>query len=100
MPHKYANDFHMDGDIVRWDSNNSIPFDDVLQEFYHQDMITVFQFVRSNTQRVIEVDQMLVDYRKQMENHVPDEEELYEMRAAFGEGASVVNVVTGKVTIL
>jgi hypothetical protein len=35
-------------------------------------------------------------YRKSMENHVHSEEEMFEMRAAFGEGAEVVNVITGK----
>ena len=35
-------------------------------------------------------------YREQQKNKVYSEEELYEMRAAFGEGETVVNVVTGK----
>lgn len=30
--------------------------------------------------------------------HVPDAEEMYEMRAAFGEGVEVVNIITGQVT--
>jgi len=38
----------------------------------------------------------LDDARERMSNHVPTEEEKYEMRAAFGEGATVVNVITGK----
>jgi len=38
----------------------------------------------------------LAAYRKAMENHVPSEEEMFEMRGAFGPGATVVNVVTGK----
>jgi hypothetical protein len=35
-----------------------------------------------------------------MANHVPSSEELFEMRAAFGEGAEVVNVLTGRRTTL
>lgn len=35
-------------------------------------------------------------YRKRMANHVHTEEELFEMRAAFGPGARVVNVITGQ----
>lgn len=31
-----------------------------------------------------------------MKNHVYSEEELYEMRSAFGEGACVVDIITGK----
>lgn len=38
----------------------------------------------------------LADYRARMANHVYSEEELFEMRAAFGAGAEVVNVLTGR----
>jgi len=39
-------------------------------------------------------------YRKAMENYVPSDEEMFEMRAAFGPGTTVVNVITGKETKL
>jgi hypothetical protein len=45
-------------------------------------------------------DANLAAYRKAMENHVPSAEEMFEMRAAFGPGATVVNVITGKETKL
>ena len=35
------------------------------------------------------------EYKERMKNHVYSEEELYEMRAAFGEGVEVVDVITG-----
>jgi hypothetical protein len=35
-----------------------------------------------------------------MENHVHSDEEMFEMRAAFGEGATVVNAITGQETKL
>lgn len=38
----------------------------------------------------------IAQYRESMKNYKPSEEELYEMRAAFGEGAEVVDVITGK----
>lgn len=38
----------------------------------------------------------LAEYRKRMEGHVYSDEEMFEMRAAFGPGAEVVNVLTGK----
>jgi hypothetical protein len=34
--------------------------------------------------------------RESMKNHVPSDEEMYEMRAAFGPGQKIVNVVTGQ----
>lgn len=47
--------------------------------------------------RAEETTRFLEGYRKRMENYEPDEETLYEMRAAFGEGARVVDAITGKV---
>jgi hypothetical protein len=38
----------------------------------------------------------LKEYREQMKDYQPSEEELFEMRAAFGPGETVVNVVTGQ----
>lgn len=43
-----------------------------------------------------ETSRWAAEYRKAMANHVPDEEEIAEMRAAFGAGATVVDVITGK----
>lgn len=40
----------------------------------------------------------LKEYRKQ--DHTPTEEQLFEMRAAFGTGCTVVDVITGKRTRL
>ncbi len=36
------------------------------------------------------------EYRKARENYVPSAEEMYEMQAAFGPGAVVVDVITGQ----
>lgn len=42
----------------------------------------------------------IAQYRARMANHVPDPGELAEMRAAFGPGARVANVITGRETQL
>jgi hypothetical protein len=47
-----------------------------------------------------ETREFLAAYRERMAGHVPDAEELAEMRAAFGPGATVVNVITGQETQL
>jgi hypothetical protein len=97
MPHKYANDFHIDKDqVVRWNSNNHVPFNDMLMEFLQEGLISVSQCINSNCQRDIDNSAFFKRYREEQANHVPDEEEMFEMRAAFGEGATVVNVITGK----
>lgn len=49
--------------------------------------------------REMELNQMkksLEEYRERMKNHVYTEEELGEMRNAFGEGKTIVDVITGK----
>jgi len=42
----------------------------------------------------------IAEYKKSMENYVHSDEEMFEMRSAFGAGEKVVNVFTGKVTQL
>lgn len=36
------------------------------------------------------------EYRERMKNYKPSEEELYEMKCAFGEGVEIVDVITGQ----
>ena len=36
------------------------------------------------------------EYRERMKNYKPSKEELYEMRCAFGEGAEIVDIITGQ----
>lgn len=86
--------------VVRWVSNDSIPPEDCVDWLYDNNYIGRGWMVKSHAVREEETNAFLENYRKQMESHVPDEEELYEMRAAFGKGSRVVNVITGKVTIL
>ena len=43
-----------------------------------------------------QTEKSIEEYRERMKNHVYTAEELGEMRNAFGEGATVVNVITGK----
>jgi hypothetical protein len=38
----------------------------------------------------------LADYRKRMANYTPSAEELGEMRAAFGPGETVIDIITGQ----
>ena len=46
--------------------------------------------------RDAQVSAFLAAYREVMKNHTPSAEERHEMRAAFGAGKKVVNVVTGQ----
>lgn len=86
--------------VIRWVSNNSIPPQEYMDWLYNNDYIGYGWYVKSNALRTVEKFKIVENYRKQMENHVPDDEEMFEMRSAFGEGTTVVNVITGKRTIL
>ena len=46
--------------------------------------------------RKVQTHEQLERYRESRKNYVPSDEELYEMRAAFGEGTTVVDVITGQ----
>ena len=87
-----------DGGVVRWKSNDSVPFDDMLAAFQKAGLD--LNMAASSKAREEESLRFLEDYRRRMANHVPSEEELFEMRAAFGEGTTVVNVLTGRKTQL
>lgn len=101
MSHKYANDFHIDKDqVVRWNSNNHVPFNDMLMGFLQEGLISVGQCINSNCQRDIDNSAFFKRYAEEDAKHVPDAEELFEMRAAFGEGAVVVNVISVRRTQL
>jgi len=99
MSHKYATQFYIDetnehtGPVVRWNSNDRVPFDDMLQEFLQAGLIDRQTLVNSNEARRVETAQFLANYRANYRG--PSEEERFEARAAFGPGARVVNVITG-----
>ena len=78
--------------VYRFESNNQVPFDDYLEEAGVSDETRA----KCKVARDIDTAAFAAEYRERMKNHVPDAEERYEMRAAFGPGASVVNVFTGQ----
>ena len=92
-------DFYIDftsaefGPHVRWNSNDQVPFDDMLECFQHLGWITALERENSARARDADTEAFLEDYRKNYTG--PSEEERAEARAAFGAGAEVVNVFTG-----
>ncbi len=86
------------GAHVRWNSNDCIPFDDILEAFQTLGLISQSERDNSNYAREEEADEVLAQYRKNFEGyHV---ETLAEMRSEYGPGAKIVNVLTGTVTQL
>lgn len=85
-----------DDGAIRWNSNGSYLMDDFCEKLEYAG----YPFSRSATQekREAQVTRELAEYRAS--RHAPTAEERAEMRAAFGEGATVVNVLTGERTRL
>ena len=96
---KYSTQFYIDesnsetGPVVRWNSNDCIPFADMLQNFVDAGWITKQEQNNSLVQRDEEDRVALEAYCKNYKG--PSQEERFEMRAAFGAGAKVVNALTG-----
>ena len=82
------------GRTWRWASNDSVVPVDVLDAF----PAINYNRAKQIQEREVEVSSFLAAYRKNPPKHTA--EDLYEMRAAFGVGTVVVNVITGQRTQL
>ena len=86
--------YEVDG-IWFWSTNDApVPVDSAAEYGIPVDPQRQHQAVSEANQKAIEA------YKKFRQNYKHSNEELYEMRAAFGEGAKVVDVFTGQVTQL
>lgn len=82
--------------VYRWKVNNNVPPAEVLEKAgVPEDMRKRCAVVRDRDNA-----KFFAEYRKAREGYKPSSEELYEMVAAFGPGATVVDVITGKRTRL
>jgi hypothetical protein len=96
---KHKDAFYMDfasaefGPHVRWNSNDRVPFDDMLECFQSLGWITLQERENSARARDADTAAFLAEYRANYRG--PSEEERAEARAEFGAGTTVVNVLTG-----
>lgn len=80
-----------DSKVWRWESNDAPCPLDACKEFgIPCDPVAQAQALQDHYDKVCSA------YRSSMKDHVPSGEEEYEMRAAFGPGTEVVNVITGQ----
>jgi len=92
---QFETDATVKAGVVRWNANGSVPPKDILSQWQRLGMT----FDHAKT---------LAAYQKDMDKLVkrlrsappPDAEQMSEMRAAFGSGKTVVNVLTGRKTYL
>lgn len=89
-------DFNVDTNgVIRWNSSNNVPFDDMLTEFLIGGLVTQEEVLRSMSMRKIEQEQFLEQYVANRKQYGYSDEEKFEMRAAFGD-EEVIDVFTGE----
>lgn len=81
------------GPVCRWNSNDRVPFEDMLTTFLNQGLIDQLVFANSVRTREAEVDEFLAEYRRNYRG--PSAEERFEARAAHGPGVVLMDMVTG-----
>ena len=85
--------FGADG-VVRWTSNNRVMPKDCREILSHTAYRDLFDEEASRAAEDAETAASLEAYRKNYQG--PSEEEKAEMRAAFGTGSTVVDIITGE----
>lgn len=94
-------DFYIDetkaefGPVVRWNSSDNIPPNDILTEFFLDSLITETEHANSIAARKIEDAAFLAEYVARRQQFGYSDEEKFEMRAAFGD-EEVVDIFTGQ----
>jgi len=84
---KLASDTYVVNGVFHWNSNDAVVPPSTFKDAY---LVATEAQVAA---RKIEVDAVIKDYIANYQG--PSEEERFEMRAAFGEGETIVNVFTG-----
>lgn len=80
--------------VLRWASNGNEPFDDMLARWAELGYITAEQRAATNAARKESTAAFLAAYRANPPQR--SAEDIAEMRAAFGPGETVVDVITGE----
>lgn len=92
---KYLKDITIENNTPRWTMGNGIPRD-ILALLFVAGKINEAQHENGINFHQKQQEERLAQYIEQQKNREYTEEELFEMRAAYGKGATVVNVITGK----
>lgn len=94
---EFANTVKIEG-VLRWKQNGRVPPQELLEFWKH--MGFKFNMAKTKAASARETRESLKVYRDRSLSLKHSDEDLFEMRAAFGEGATVVDVITGKKTKL
>jgi RNA polymerase subunit RPABC4/transcription elongation factor Spt4 len=87
--------------VITWKSNGRHPMDDMTTDWYNLGIITEAEKAATDAARKIMDDVFVNEWKASRNNRTAEEiaEERFEMRAAFGPGETVVNVITGERTL-
>lgn len=89
-------DFKIDSNgVVRWNSSNQVPFDDMLTEFLIAGYIDQDTVINSMNVRKVEAAIAIEAYVVTRKQYGYSDEEKFEMQAAFA-GETVIDIFTGE----
>lgn len=99
---KPITDYTVTNYTVRWNTNNRVPPKDILKSLFDDGLISQHTLDKSLMTLDKETRLSIAEYIASRENMSAEAiaEEQFEMRAAFGPGARITNILTGKVTQL
>lgn len=81
--------------VARWTTNGQCPFRDMTERMRAAGLPVDVE--KTEAARAVDTDRFLEDYRRTMDRPATTEE-VFELRAAFGPGRVVVNIITGRET--
>ena len=95
MEKKYEDgEMTIENGVAVWKCGNIVPLDCVAA-LLHSKYGNLINTENHESAIDAEAEEVARRYRERMKNHVYSEEELFEMRAAFGDGVEVVDVISG-----
>lgn len=95
----YSDYFRDSLGVFRWTSNNAVVPEASIREKGIDKLPEYVESVQAEA-RSQETRQFVESYRRHQAKRRPSAEQMFEMRAAFGRGTTVVNVLTGRRTRL
>lgn len=84
-----------DNGVATWKKSGNIVPDDFLEKLDWAGVATI-NYERTKAEGKRRDEEFFKQYREQQKNRKYSEEELFEMRAAFGTGVTVVDVISGQ----
>ena len=81
--------------VAKWSSNSNIIPQDCYEPLAYSNVLPKVYLSKNIEARKEETSKFISDYKKKQKGYKPSAEERAEMEAAFGKGATVVDVITG-----